>query len=168
MKRSPSDSGAAGRVLLIAADGSAAHVYNFDGAVFTPFQTVTPEAGLSISGAMSLPDGTFKLYSGAPGTGRSTMTADYSFDGAQFVKGTTTALPAVDAQSVHANVFLFDAEPFVSPAPALVRTLGSPDWTSVITLAGGTPRRSVRSRKNREPAPRDWTIRPPSPLGRHH
>ncbi len=127
------------RLLVSFSDAAEALVYAFDG-VTQPveIQRVTPPSGERVSGMIAAADGSFLVYSSAPGGTSSGGFRHYAFNGTKHGLAGEGKLPAVNPQAANANLFLFAGEPFVAASPVLVRTLNTPDWTSKPDLSGAT------------------------------
>jgi hypothetical protein len=78
------------------------------------------------------------------GTGRS---LHYRFDSATgtYSLERSYVLPQVGDLSGRANVFQFQNEPFVAPAPRLLNSGNAGDWSSAFSLGGGPPQVGVIS-----------------------
>lgn len=125
------------RLAAIFQNGSA-RIYNFNGASApTLVQEILPEAGEKITSLVPTGGQEFVAFSGAGNT--STHSRRYTVSGAGYTAGPRTTLPSVMPLSIGANVFLFQAEPFVSPAPGLLRSVNAGDWTSDLTIVPGAP-----------------------------
>lgn len=131
----PGISGA--RLLVLQADGAGASVYKFDG-VNSPtlVASFAPTAGESFTGALALGNEGVVLLSGASGQGRSSHFQEQLASGGGYAPGASGALPKVSAYSAPANVFVFQAEPFVNSSPKLIQRLSAGDWTSKPSLSG--------------------------------
>ncbi len=119
------------RLLVIFAGGQLARVYNFDGVnAPTPLQDLAADAGGHFTGAAPLASGDFTMLTADAGASTSSRFKNYHANGGQYSAGTAGALPGLTALTGVANVFQFEAEPFVSATPKLLRSLTAGDWTS--------------------------------------
>lgn len=124
----------ADRLLALFQDGSGA-VYNFNGSSApTLIQTISPDAGERITGAIATPGGDLLTFSGPGNT--STAMRPYKNAGANYTPGVKTTLPGITPFSPDANVYVFAQEPFVSGSPNLLTSMSAGDWTSDLALSG--------------------------------
>jgi hypothetical protein len=131
--------GTAPRLLVVSGDGATAQVLDFDGSnAPTPGPTFEAAPGQAVTGAMGVAGGGLMLFHGVAGTGSSASFARYAAAGANFTLQDSGALPSIFPLSHRANVMTFRFEPFVDPAPSLLQSLNSGDWTSAyVALPGG-------------------------------
>jgi hypothetical protein len=117
------------RLLVIFGGGELAGIYSFDG-VNAPqlVESFIAEGGEKFTGAMASGNGNFTLLKGQ--NGRSSNFQDWKRSGNGYAKGDGGELPAVNALTTAANVFLFVNKPFVHPTPRLVASLNAADWSS--------------------------------------
>jgi hypothetical protein len=128
--------GSTTRLLIVFGDGESAGIYNFDGVnPPVPVQQLDAPAGESFSGAVPFGNGSFMMLSSLAGSKTSSHFQSYNLSGANYVAAQGGNLPAVTALSASANLFQFEAEPFVSATPNLLRTLSAGDWTSQFNKA---------------------------------
>ncbi len=88
------------------------------------------------TGLVPLGDGKFVLLDAAAGATASTHAQVVQFDGTNFAQISSSGLPAISSRNTRANVWLFQAEPFVNRDPGFVVSFASPDWSDLI---GGLP-----------------------------
>ncbi|WP_193211824.1 hypothetical protein [Luteolibacter marinus] len=132
------DNGTRIGIAVIYNDGSHADLFTFDAAGNPlPEGTVNPPAGETLKGILATAPGRFSALSGPPGAS-STTTTPFSHDGSGWIPGAATPLPALEAVTTRANVFLYDKEPVVNADAKLVEALHIPDWTSTFSI-GGSP-----------------------------
>jgi len=121
-------------------DRSAAHVYRFDG-IHPPvaLDPIFPEPGTLLTAILAGEAGTFQALQ-APGTNQPSSRAQtYDWDGTHFIAASTSSLPSLSSHAAGAQLFYFNAEPWVDPAAALREKRAQPDWTRDFTVvAGGT------------------------------
>jgi hypothetical protein len=146
------------KLLVIFAQGTHAAAYHFDGtnAPTLAGEFLAPE-GEVLLGATPLENNGVRLHSS--GTGK-TLAAEviasdhrtrrshqYSFDAGTgtYSLDRTDTLPRVSDLSGQANVFQFQGEPFVAPAPRLLNSGNAGDWSSLFSLSGGPPQVGVLS-----------------------
>lgn len=126
-----------GRLLALRNGGATAVLLNFDGTgAPTVFQTLAAPAGERFGGAVPTADG-FVAFSGAEG--RPARFHRYQDAGGSYTLAESGALDLLNRHAGGANVFLFQFEPFVSPAPNLVQRLAAGDWTSRPAITGAPP-----------------------------
>jgi hypothetical protein len=94
-------------------------------------------AGNTFTGIVPLANGNFVLLDGPPGTGTASHDQVVHFDGAAFTQVSAGNLPPLTTRSTRANVWLFQAEPFVSDAPGFISSLNAPDWSVTATNTSG-------------------------------
>lgn len=94
-------------------------------------------AGNVFMGAVPLGAGTFALLDTPPGSASSSHAQVLHFDGFNFTQLTAGGIPAVSARATRANVWLFQAEPFVTDSPGFVSSVNAADWSSLLTLGAG-------------------------------
>lgn len=124
-------------LLLVAHDGgTTAAIYEIN-ATQTPTlrQSFVAPNGSPFTGAGAFGGGSLVLFNGRNGVSR--MFQQFDFNGTTWSLGASGQLPAVKAASLQANVIEFDHEPFVHPAPRLLRALNSGEWTAGFTLGIG-------------------------------
>lgn len=130
--------GAETQLLVLFDNGESAAAYDFDGAnAPVLIQDWDAPSGSPFTGASSFGNGNFSLYNGSNGI--SSNFQDWKFDGSKFQPGSSGGLPGLALTASTANVFLFQAEPFVSANPVLVQSLNAADWSANPTI-GGTPK----------------------------
>ncbi|HZO85307.1 MAG TPA: thrombospondin type 3 repeat-containing protein, partial [Verrucomicrobiae bacterium] len=126
------------RDLLLVAhdDGMRAAIYEIN-ATQTPTlrQSFLAPNGSPFTGAGAFGGGSFVMFNGRNGVSR--MFQQFDFNGATWALGAAGELPAVKAASLHANVIEFDEEPFVHPAPQLLRALNAGEWTAGFAFGVG-------------------------------
>jgi predicted secreted protein len=93
-------------------------------------------AGNVLTAAVPLGDGRFALLSAPAGGGASAHAQVFQFNAGTYVATNSSDLPARTTRSSRANVWLFDAEPFVNDQPGLIASLNGGDW---ITGLSGLP-----------------------------
>lgn len=160
-----------GRLLALRNGGATAVVFNFDGAAApTVFQTLAAPPGERFGGAVATANG-FVAFSGAEG--RPARFHRYQDAGGSYTLAESGALDLLNRHAGGANVFLFQFEPFVSPAPNLVQRLAAGDWTSKPTVGGAPPKITVdvwtfqgATQGLRNPTPRAVAnVTPPAAFG---
>jgi hypothetical protein len=160
-----------GRLLALRNGGATAVILNFDGASApTVFQTLAAPAGERFGGAAPTADG-FVAFSGADG--RPAQFHRYQDAGGSYALAESGALDLLNRHAGGANIFLFQFEPFVAPAPNLVQRLSAGDWTSKPVIGGAPPQITVdvwtfqgTTQGLRNPAPRTVApVTPPAAFG---
>lgn len=160
-----------GRLLALRNGGATAVILNFDGASApTLFQALAAPAGERFGGAVATADG-LVVFSGPEG--RPERFHRYTDTGGAYTLAESGALDALNRHAGGANIFLFQFEPFVSPAPNLVQRLSAGDWTSKPVIGGAPPQITVdvwtfqgTSQGLRNPTPRTVApINPPAAFG---
>jgi hypothetical protein len=151
--------GAAGtKILVIFAQGVQAAAYDFDGtnAPTLAGEFPAPEGEVLI-GATPLENHGVRLHSSGTGKTlaaevlandhRTSRSHQYSFNAATrtYSLDRTDTLPRISDLSGQANVFQFQGEPFVAPAPRLLNSGNAGDWSSLFSLLGGPPQVGVLS-----------------------
>jgi hypothetical protein len=117
--------------------GTEAWVFNWDGTNFPAYtQSLAPPSGEKFTAAAVAPGGRLVLNSGTNGI--SQHTTPWLKSSSNWVAQTTEAVPGVESGDHHANVFLFEQEPFVDPQARLVARLSAADWSTNVALSGGT------------------------------
>lgn len=125
------------RLLVTSPDGGTVRIYNFTGAAApTLAQTIPAPDGTAFTGCLPLSNGEVHLFTGAPGTGRSTRFVQYQQSGGSYTVKASGSLPDPNPLGTAANVFLFANEPFVSAQPNLLRSLNGADWVSAVNIGG--------------------------------
>ncbi|HTI72321.1 MAG TPA: hypothetical protein VMF06_20270 [Candidatus Limnocylindria bacterium] len=154
------------RLMAVVNQGAEARIYDFDGAS-NPIlrQTIAAPSGESLTGAIPLASGKLNLLSGLPGSGRSSNFRHYSSSGGNYVQDGAGSLPSINALGMNANVFLFQADPFVNPGSTLVKQLNAADWSDSVSFAGGkvtvqAERLGTASAGLGNPGPRDLGTKP--------
>ena len=110
----------------------------------------TGAAGNVFTGIVPLGSGQFVLLDSPTGVAISTHAQTMKFDGTNYTQLKAQNLPPLTTSATRANVWLFQAEPFVNSNPGFVASLNSADWTSFLTgLPGGV---SVRTETDGGPA----------------
>lgn len=162
---------AGGRLLALRNGGATAVILNFDGASApTLFQTLAAPAGERFGGAVAAADG-FVAFSGPEG--RPARFHRYADAGGAYTLAESGALDTLNRHAGGANVFLFQFEPFVAPAPNLVQRLAAGDWTSQPVIGGVPPQITVNvetfqgaTQGLRNPTPRTVArVTPPAAFG---
>ncbi len=92
--------------------------------------------GSAFTGAVPLGNGNFALLDAPIGSTTSVHAQVVKFNGTNYTKISSGNLPAITANSSRANVWLFQAEPFVNQSPGFIESLNAPDWSVGI---GGLP-----------------------------
>jgi hypothetical protein len=154
----PGDAGT--KLLVIFDQGTHAAVYNFDGtsAPTLAGEFDAPEGG-RLLGATPLENHGVRMHASGTGKtmaaeviadelgGRTGRSLQYSFNAATgtYSLERVDALPLVNDLSGQANVFQFQSEPFVAPAPLLLHSGNAGDWSSLFSLGGGPPQVGVLS-----------------------
>ncbi len=161
-----------GRLLALRNGGATAVILNFDGTgAPTQFQALAAPAGESFGGAVATADG-FVVFSGPEG--RPARFHRYTgTGGGPYTLAESGALDTLNRHAGGANIFLFQFEPFVSPAPNLVQRLSAGDWTSRPVIGGAPPQITVdvwtfqgTTPGLRNPAPRTVApVTPPAAFG---
>ncbi len=160
-----------GRLLALRNGGATAVILNFDGAAApTVFQTLGAPAGERFGGAVGTADG-FVAFSGVDG--RPERFHRYENTGASYNLVESGVLDRLNRHAGGANIFLFQFEPFVSPAPNLVQRLAAGDWTSKPVIGGAPPQITVNvetfrgtTQGLRNPTPRTVApVTPPAAFG---
>lgn len=160
-----------GRLLALRNGGATAVILNFDGAAApTVFQTLGAPAGERFGGAVGTADG-FVAFSGPEG--RPARFLRYHSAGGSYTLAESGKLDLLNRHAGGANIFLFQFEPFVSPAPNLVQRLAAGDWTSKPVIGGAPPQITVNvetfqgaTQGLRNPTPRTVaTVTPPAAIG---
>lgn len=132
----PLEGGPVRRLAIVSEDGASLHLHPFDGTTLGPAQTIPAPAGESFTGVLPTGAGGFKALTSEPGSHQSTRFHDFKFDGSKFTETTSGGLPPVEALATYANVFLYNAEPFVAPNATLLRSLNAADWSRSAAFAG--------------------------------
>jgi hypothetical protein len=123
------------RLLVVGPLDTPARVYSYDGTnAPVVLQEVTVPDGEEFTGAIPLPGGNFKLFSGS--SGFSSRFHNFRLSGGSYVADGSGDLPGRNVLGTPANVFLFAEEPFVSLAPRLVASLNAADWSRSVGLGG--------------------------------
>lgn len=129
---------ATNQLLILFAGGAAAGVYDFNGVTAPVLRTnFTAPAGRRFSGAAGPGGNACLLFTAEPGSSSSSGFQQYNYSGGVHSLVATGALASLSTVAGGANVFQFQAEPFVSDAPLLLRSLNAGDWSSRLTLTGG-------------------------------
>jgi hypothetical protein len=140
--------GGSSRLAIIAADGRNLHVFDFDGvAAPVPVQTLAAPAGQLWTGLTGLSDGRFKLFQGSPSDRRSRAFTDFNRVGGQYQAGLTGGLPSPNSTGVSANVFVFDAEPFVAGQARRLLSVNAADWARDPQIAGNPAMLTVQAER---------------------
>ena len=92
--------------------------------------------GNVFTAAVPLGDGRFALLSAPAGGGSSAHAQVFQFNRGTYVCTNSSDLPARTTRSSRANLWLFDAEPFVNDQPSFVASLNGGDW---VTSLSGLP-----------------------------
>jgi Tol biopolymer transport system component len=92
--------------------------------------------GNVLTAAVPLGDGRFALLSAPAGGGASAHAQVFQFNAGTYVATNSSDLPARATLSSRANVWLFDAEPFVNDQPGFIASLNAGDW---VTGLSGLP-----------------------------
>ena len=90
------------------------------------------------TGIIPLAGGKFVLLDAAAGSLASSHAQVISFDGTNFTQKSTSNLPATSTRATRANIWLFQAEPFVNSNPGFIASLSLPDWSDGILGLAGT------------------------------
>jgi hypothetical protein len=160
-----------GRLLALRNGGATAVVLGFDGtSAPTVFQTLAAPPGERFGGAVATADG-FVAFSGAEG--RPARFHRYQDAGGSYTLAESGELDPLNRHAGGANIFLFQFEPFVSPAPNLVQRLAAGDWTSKPSIGGAPPKITVdvwtfqgATQGLRNPVPRTVAnVTPPAAFG---
>jgi hypothetical protein len=94
-------------------------------------------AGNVFTGIVPLGSGNFALLDAPLGRGTASHAQVVHFNGTTFTQVSAGNLPALSTRSTRANVWLFQAEPFVSNDPGFISSLNAPDWSITATNSGG-------------------------------
>lgn len=130
-----------GRLLALRNGGATAVILNFDGASApTLFQAFAAPAGERFVGAVATADG-LVVFSGPEGPPQ--RFHRYTDTGGTYTLAESGALDQLSRHAGGANIFLFQFEPFVSPAPNLVQRLAAGDWTAKPVIGGAPPQITV-------------------------
>ena len=160
-----------GRLLALRNGGATAVILNFDGASApTLFQAFAAPAGERFVGAVATADG-LVVFSGPEA--RPQRFHRYTDTGGTYTLAESGALDPLNRHAGGANIFLFQFEPFVSPAPNLVQRLAAGDWTARPVIGGAPPQITVdvwtfqgTSQGLRNPTPRTVApVTPPAAFG---
>jgi hypothetical protein len=84
--------------------------------------------GNVLTAAVPLGDGKFALLSAPAGGGGSAHAQVFQFNDGTYAATNSSDLPARTTLSTRANVWLFDAEPFVNYQPGFIASLNAGDW----------------------------------------
>ena len=102
------------------------------------YRTGAGTAGATFTGLVPLAAGNFALFDAPGGDPTSAHTQVLHFNGTSFSQVSASSLPPLTSRGTRANVWLFQAEPFVNRSAGFVSSLNAPDWTSAISgLPGG-------------------------------
>ncbi|HLH54505.1 MAG TPA: hypothetical protein VKY92_12895, partial [Verrucomicrobiae bacterium] len=93
-------------------------------------------AGNQFTGVVPLGNGNLALLDSPPGSPTSAHEQVVNFNGTSFTHRTSGNLPAISSRGTRANVWLFQAEPFVNPEPGFIASINAPDWSD---SASGLP-----------------------------
>jgi len=96
----------------------------------------TDGAGTNLfTGVVPLGPNRFALLDAPAGSRASIHAQVVNFDGVTYRQLSSTNLPILTSAGTRPNVWLFQAEPFVTNAPGFLSSLSAPDWTDQATLA---------------------------------
>jgi hypothetical protein len=101
------------------------------------YRTGAGAAGNVFTGIVPLAGGQLALLDAPPGA-VSAHAQVLRFDGTNFTLLAAMNLPAVSSRTSRANVWLFQAEPFVNRSPGFIASLSSPDWVDGVSGLPGT------------------------------
>ncbi len=102
--------------------------------------------GLGASGnVVSLGSGKFALLTGNTNSLLSVQANVFTKNSTGYVQTSSSALPAATTSGTRANVWLFDAEPFVKAQPGFIASLNGGGWTTALSGLPGTVRVRVES-----------------------
>ncbi len=90
------------------------------------------------TGIVPLANGQFALLDAAARAPASAHAQVVNFDGTNFSPISSSALPAISSRTTRANVWLFQAEPFVNRDPGFVASFALPDWSDFVSGLPGT------------------------------
>lgn len=113
-------------------EGRRIHLFSFDrtGDLLLS-HTLTAPVGRVFTAALPLEDGGLLALSGDPATGHSVALTPYAPVGTNpFARGTTHALAPLEADSMYADILLFDGKPLEDNDPRLAGRLHAGGWTS--------------------------------------
>lgn len=95
-------------------------------------------AGNVFTGVVPLGNGNFALLDGPPGSPVSVHGQVVNFNGSAFTQRSSSNLPAISSRSTRANLWLFQAEPFVNPQPGFIASINAPDWSDSVNGLPGS------------------------------
>lgn len=125
------------KVVIVYGDGDTAKIYASDGTGLSWMDTLAPAAGKRFTGVIPGSGLDFQLLSGDP-TNRLSSSAEYfRFGRGYYTRGSAQSLPAPSAETAHANVILFEDEPFVSFHARRRDAFRAGDWTTGFLSPGG-------------------------------
>jgi hypothetical protein len=128
------------RLLAVLNDGALASVYDYDGLVAPRLvASGNAPAGERFTSAIGGNGAGFQLLSGNGGI--SLTATPQSWNGSNYVAGSSIPLPPVERDSLNATVAQFQFEPFVSPQSQLLGFTRAGDWASApaFSNSGGGP-----------------------------
>lgn len=136
------------RLAVVTADGSELVMFDFDGvAAPVHVQTLPAPKGQVWTGLASLSGGRFKAFHGSPSDRRTRRFTDHQFADGQYQAGATGGLPAPNATGMAANVFVFDAEPFVVGQARRLLSLNAADWARDPQIVGNPATLNVQAER---------------------
>jgi hypothetical protein len=91
-------------------------------------------SGNTFSGVIPLSGGNFVLLDGPAGNPSSAHEQLIHFNGSSFNPVNAGSLPPLTTHFSRSDVWLFQAEPFISNNPGFVSSLNAPDWSSSPTI----------------------------------
>ena len=107
---------------------------------------VTYGLGLGTSGnVVPLGSGKFALLTGGSNSLLSVQANVFTKNTTGYVQTSSSVLPAATSSGPHANVWLFDTEPFVNAQPGFIASLNGGGWTTALSGLPGTVRVRVES-----------------------
>jgi len=100
------------------------------------YNSGTGAVGNTFTGVVPLVGGNFALMDAPPGSTSAAHAQIVNFNGANFTPVSSGNLPALTTRSTRANLWLFQAEPFVKDNPGFISSLNAPDWSICATNSG--------------------------------
>ena len=94
--------------------------------------------GNVFTGIVPLGNGRLALLEAPPGSPTSVHAQTLHFNGTNFTQLSSSNLPAISARNTRADVWLFQAEPFVNRSPGFIGSINDPDWSDTIVGLAGT------------------------------
>jgi hypothetical protein len=121
--------GGDGTLLIQFGDGMLGARPPSGGSTLSNLYHFSPDTTGSVFSAVApLGDSRFVLLSAPAGGGSSAHAQVFQFNGGTYVPTNSSDLPARTTRSSRANVWLFDAEPFVNDQPGFIASLNGGDW----------------------------------------